>query len=62
MASSCPHCSVLLATTTYTAMMSGYFLRHTTEALTLLGALYGFHAWKQNGRIRALVAGSMAAV
>jgi len=36
--------AALLGGTTYVAMMSIYFLQHTTEALLVLGALYGFRA------------------
>jgi hypothetical protein len=53
--------SVLLGGTTYVAAMSVYFLQHTTEALAMMAALYGFHAWRESGRIGALAAGSTAA-
>jgi len=51
----------LLGTTTYVVTHSAYFLRHTTEALTLLAALYGFHCYRHTGRLGVLALASSAA-
>ena len=39
-------CSALLACTTYVAAMSVYFLRHTSEAIAILGALHFYRAYR----------------
>lgn len=53
--------SALLATTTYVAAMSGYVLRHTTEAVLILLALYAWYGFARDGRLRDLAIGSAAA-
>jgi hypothetical protein len=53
--------TALLGTTTYVAMMSIYFLQHTTEAIALVGALLAFLHWKETGARRALAIGSLLA-
>lgn len=53
--------SLALATTTYVAAMSTYFLRHTSEALTLLGGLYLLLVWRQTRSLRALSLGVLVA-
>lgn len=53
--------TVLVAATSYVALLSIYFLQHTTEAIALLGALLGFLHWKETGSLRALAAGSACA-
>ena len=54
-------CALLLAGTTYVALMSTYFLRHSSEAITLIGALYFFYRWRLGGTRRDLLFGSMLA-
>lgn len=55
--------ALLVATSTYTATMSVYFLRHTSEALCLLGALLGFRRYGRTGSLAALgVASSLASL
>ena len=60
-----PRCAVLVAllvaTSTHTAVMSAYFLRHTTEAVTLLGALLLFRRFGQSGSLETLGFGSVLA-
>jgi 4-amino-4-deoxy-L-arabinose transferase-like glycosyltransferase len=51
----------LLGGTTYLACHAVYFLRHTTEALAILAALFALHAWRRSGRLAALAAGSLCA-
>jgi hypothetical protein len=51
--------SALLAGATYVATQSVFFLQHTSEAVAILGGLYGLHAFRVGGRLRALVAGSL---
>ena len=41
--------SILLGLTTYVAAMSGYVLRHTTEAVVILGALCCIDAYRRSG-------------
>lgn len=53
--------SVLLATTSYVAVMSGYTLRHTTEAVVILFALQAWYGYARSGRRRQLALGSVAA-
>lgn len=53
--------AALLGATTYVATMSVYFLRHTTEALTVLGGLYFLLDWKQRGELRSLALGCLLA-
>ena len=53
--------SALLGATSYVAMMSTYFLRHSSEAITVLGALCAFHAYRRGGSIRILALGSLLA-
>jgi hypothetical protein len=53
--------AALLATGTYVVNQSAYFLRHTTEALTILGALYGFERYRASGSLRSLVLASALA-
>lgn len=54
-------CSLLLASTTYVTLMSTYFLRHTSESITLIGALYFYERWKREGARRDLWWGSALA-
>ena len=42
----------------YPAMMSVYFLRHSTEVIATLGAFTLFHAYRRTGRARWLALGS----
>ncbi len=53
--------SLLLGATSYLAMMGTYFLRHSSEAIAILGALCCFHAYRRSGRIAALAVGSLLA-
>ncbi|MCZ6464901.1 MAG: hypothetical protein O7A09_11255, partial [Proteobacteria bacterium] len=50
--------SALLGGTTYAAFMSGYFLRHTTEAITILAGFLGVAEYRRTGSLRALALGS----
>jgi hypothetical protein len=50
--------ALLLAGCTYVGTMATFFLRHTTEACTLLGAFLGFHAYARHGRPMHLAFGS----
>ena len=42
--------AALLASCTYVMVLSTYFLRHSAESVALLGCLYGFYKYKQEGR------------
>ena len=42
--------SVVLATCTHAAMLSTYFLQHTTEAIGALGAFYFWYRFREIGR------------
>jgi hypothetical protein len=53
--------SVLFGGSTYAAMMSVYFLQHTTESLAILGSLYALLGFRRSGRLRELAAGSLLA-
>jgi hypothetical protein len=53
--------SLLFGVSTYVAMMSVYFLQHTTEALAILGSLYALLGFRQGGGLRDLAAGSLLA-
>lgn len=53
--------AALLGAGTYVLNQSAYFLRHTTEALTILGSLYGFERYRRTGSLRALSAASAVA-
>jgi len=53
--------ALLVATSTHTAVMSVYFLRHITEATTLLGALLLFRRFRQSGSLETLGIGSALA-
>jgi len=53
--------TLLLGTTTYVATMSGYFLRHTTEAVSILSAFLFFLRFRVGGRMRDLAAASACA-
>jgi len=53
--------ALLVAMSTHTAVMSAYFLRHTTEAITLLGALLLFRRFSQSGSLKTLGIGSALA-
>ena len=46
---------------TYLVLHSAYFLRHTTVAITILGALYGFHRYRADGSLRTLALASAVA-
>jgi hypothetical protein len=50
--------SLLLAGCTYVGTMATYFLRHTTEALTLLAAFAFFFEYARHGRSSSLAWGS----
>jgi hypothetical protein len=54
-------CALLFGATTYVACQSTFFLRHTSETLCLLAALYGFHVWQVDGRRLHLALGAAAA-
>jgi hypothetical protein len=51
--------STLLGATSYVATHSVYFLRHTSEAITLLAAFHALFAYRQQGRLRDLTLGSL---
>ena len=51
--------AILLATATYVAMMSLFFLRHTTEAIAILGALYCLYDWRETASHRSAALGSL---
>jgi hypothetical protein len=53
--------AVLLGATTYVAAMSVFFLRHTTEALLVLGALLAAYAWRLEGGLHRLALASLLA-
>jgi hypothetical protein len=53
--------SVAAATCTHVALMSTYFLQHTTEALAALGAFYFWHRFRQSGAPRDALIGSVFA-
>ncbi len=53
--------AALLAASTHTLVMSTYFLRHGTEAVTLLGALLLFRRYAHGASLGALAAGSALA-
>ena len=53
--------SLLAGATTYLAMMSIYLLRHATESLCVLGALYGYARYRDSGSLRAFAGGSLLA-
>ena len=53
--------ALLLATSTHTAVMSTYFLRHTSEAITILGSLLLFRRFGASGRATTLLAASTIA-
>lgn len=53
--------TALLGGTTYVALMSMYFLRHTTETLAILGSLYALYGWRREGRLTALAVGCLLA-
>jgi hypothetical protein len=60
-ASSAALAAALLGTGSYVVNQSAYFLRHTTEALTILGALYGFERYRASGSLRSLALASALA-
>lgn len=53
--------SIVLAASTQVALMSVFFLQHTTEALAILGSLYALVGWREHGRIGQLALGSLLA-
>jgi len=53
--------SLLFGATTYTVVMSTYFLRHTTVACAMLGAFLCFLLWREHGRTRDLLLGASLA-
>lgn len=53
--------ALLVATSTHTLVMSTYFLRHTSEAITIIGALLLFRRFGANGSAATLLAGSAVA-
>ena len=57
--------AALLGASSYVASLSIYLLRHTTEAIAILGGFYALQGWRQSGRLGALAelnyeAGDMA--
>lgn len=54
-------CALLFGGTTFVACQSTFFLRHTSETLCLLTALYFLHAYKREGRRRDLALGAAVA-
>jgi len=50
--------AALLGGCSYVATQSVYFLRHTTEAITILAAFAALFAYREHGRLRDLAAGS----
>jgi hypothetical protein len=54
-------CAALLGATTYVAIMATFFLRHVSECVTLVGALYFYFRWRQAGLARDLWLGSALA-
>ncbi|MBW2315465.1 MAG: phospholipid carrier-dependent glycosyltransferase [Deltaproteobacteria bacterium] len=53
--------TLLLAATTSVTSQSTYFLRHTTEALLMLGALFAFVGYRQGATTRSLAWGVLLA-
>lgn len=53
--------SLALAFGTYVATHATFFLRHTTEAVLVLGSLLAFRRWRIEGGVRRLAAGSALA-
>jgi hypothetical protein len=53
--------SALLGASTYVAHLSAYFLRHTTEAIAIVGSLYATARFRDSGRARDLAASSLLA-
>jgi hypothetical protein len=53
--------TVLVGLCSTVATQSVYFLRHTTEALAVLGAVYALLGFRQDGRLEALAIGSLLA-
>ncbi len=53
--------AALLATSTHTAVMATYFLRHTTEALTLMGSLLFIQRYASGGSLGQLAIGAALA-
>jgi hypothetical protein len=53
--------AALTGLSSYPAMMSLYFLRHTTETVATLVAFALFHAYRRSGRLPLLALGSLAA-
>ncbi len=49
--------ALALGCTTYVAPMSAYFLRHTTEAILILGSLLALLSWSRSGRRGQLLLG-----
>jgi hypothetical protein len=54
-------CAALFGATSYVATHATFFLRHVSECLCIVGALYFYLAWKQDGRTRDLWLGSAIA-
>ena len=50
--------AALVGATSYVATQSVYFLRHSTEAITILASFDALLAYRQHGRLRDLVLGS----
>ena len=53
--------ALVLGGATYVAVLSTYFLRHTTEALLVLSAFYLLFAWKVDGGLHRLAWASLLA-
>ncbi len=53
--------TILLGVATYAAMMSTFFLQHTTAAVLILGTLYFYYQWKEDGSTWHLFFGSLCA-
>jgi len=54
-------CAALFGASSYVAIHATFFLRHVSECLCIVGALYFYLAWKQDGRQRDLWLGSILA-
>ncbi|MDJ0849608.1 MAG: phospholipid carrier-dependent glycosyltransferase [Myxococcota bacterium] len=54
-------CAAFFGASTYVATHATFFLRHVPECLTIVGALYCYFAWRQEGHGAALWLGSILA-
>jgi hypothetical protein len=53
--------AAILGSGTYLVNQAAYFLRHSTEALTILGALFGFYLYRRSGSLVTLALASAVA-